>query len=129
MKSFTDLDQSRKLAGILSNESADMRYGYIAPYDYSDRMYDGGYDEIPYPKDFLIKNPNFSADEYEAELPCWSLTALLSVIPKPDLVQNSEGTWLLHSWVNDYPWSVGGYSNPVDACVEMIIKLRELNLL
>ena len=54
---------------------------------------------------------------------------LLGVIPKPDLVQNSEGTWLARSWVNDYPWSVGGYSNPVDACYEMIIKLHELNLL
>jgi hypothetical protein len=58
-----------------------MRYGYIAPYNYSDRMYDGGYDKIPYPKDFLIKNLNFSANEYEAELPCWSLAALLQVLP------------------------------------------------
>lgn len=81
MKSYTDIEQSKKLAEILPIESADMRYGYIAPYDFSDRMYDGGYDSIPYPKDFLIKNPNFSADEYDAELPCWSLAALLTLLP------------------------------------------------
>ena len=79
IKSFTSLEQSKVLAEILPLESADMRYGYISPYEYS---YDGGYDEIPYPKDFLIKNLNFSTDEYDAELPCWSLTALLKVIPK-----------------------------------------------
>lgn len=78
---YTTIEQSKKLAEILPLESADMRYGYIAPYDYSDRMYDGGYDEIPYPKDFLIKNPNFSANEYDAELPCWSLAALLNLLP------------------------------------------------
>jgi len=129
IKSFTDVSQSKKLAEILPLESADMRYGYIAPYDYSDRMYDGGYNEIPYPKDFLIKNPNFSTNEYDAELPCWSLAALLSIIPKPDLIQNSEGTWLVRSWINAYHWSVGGYSNPVDACVDMIFKLKQNNLL
>ena len=82
IKSFTDFSQSKTLSKILPLESADMRYGYIAPYDFSDRMYDGGYDSIPYPKDFLIKNPNFSADEYDAELPCWSLAALLALLPK-----------------------------------------------
>ena len=53
MQAFTDIEQSKKIAEILPLESADMRYGYTAPYDYSDRMYDGGYDEIPYPKDFF----------------------------------------------------------------------------
>lgn len=130
MKSYTGLDQSRKLAGILSIESADMRYGYIAPYDYSDRMYDGGYDEIPYPKDFLIKNPNFSADEYEAELPCWSLVALLSVLDFPSLTQNKEDEWevCVPNHKSDGYIEVSA-DNPVDACYEMIIKLRGLNLL
>lgn len=33
MKTYTDIKQSKKLAEILPIESADMRYGYIAPYD------------------------------------------------------------------------------------------------
>ena len=135
IKSFTSIEQSRKLAEILPIESADMRYGYIAPYDYSDRMYDGGYDEIPYPKDFLIKNPNFSANEYDAELPCWSLAALLGVLPNK---------LQLALAINDYQgdikerYAIGSVNsdiydcyadNPVDACVDLIIKLHEQKLL
>lgn len=137
MKAYTDIEQSRKLAEILPIESADMRYGYIAPYNFSDRMYDGGYDEVPYPKDFLIKNPNFSADEYDAELPCWSLDALLDVLPeingipltleKVKAKDGYEGYYYHIEYENIVliPYS----KNPIDACYEMILKLYELNLL
>ena len=128
IKSYTDLQQSKKLAEILPIESADMRYGYIAPYDFSDRMYDGGYDEIPYSKDFLTKNPNFSANEYDAELPCWSLSSLLSVLPNGIVINKDAGNGKYHFSSTH----IGTYitaNNPVDACVEMILKLHELNLL
>lgn len=129
-KICTSLQQSKKLVELgIDVNTADMRYGYIAPYEYSDRMYEGGYNEVPYPKDFLKNNPNFSENDYDGEFPAWSLSALLNIIPEPYLVQNSEGTWLIHSWVNKYPWSVGGYSNPIDACVEMIVKLHEKEIL
>ena len=56
----TSIKQSKKLIKLgIDVNTADMRYGYIAPYNFSDRMYDGGYDEVPYPKDFLKKNPDF----------------------------------------------------------------------
>jgi len=122
IKSYTDIEQSRKLAEILPIESADMRYGYIAPYDYSDRMYDGGYDEIPYPKDFLIKNPNFSANEYDSELPCWSLTALLGVLPSATLDTSNDHYCRIHCMERYTEW----YDNAVDACIAMIFKLRKL---
>ena len=121
MKSYTDLEQSKKLAEFLPIENADMTYRPIMDID---SMSNSGFLNIPecYPfnefKDCNIK-----------PLPCWSLAALLGVIPKPDLIQNSEGTWLVHSWVNAYPWSVGGYSNPIDACVAMIEKLHKINLI
>ena len=128
IKSYTDIEQSRKLAEFLPIESADMRYGYIAPYDYSDRMYDGGYDEIPYPKDFLIKNPNFSSNEYDAELPCWSLASLLSVLPKGTNISTPDPlNKIRYSCWNDY--DIFYEDNPVDACVDMIKKLHELKLL
>ena len=129
IKSYTDLEQSKKLAKILSLESADMRYGYIAPYDYSDRMYDGGYDEIPYQKDFLIKNPNFSANEYDAELPCWSLVALFSALPKSARLEMGKATELYRVSLPVELEASDWYNNPVDACYEMIIKLHEQNLL
>ena len=114
MKSSTDIEQSKKLSEILLLESADMYY---------DRYGD------PYFINVSVTHERIKNDKYHHLIPCWSLAALLSVIPEPDLVQNSEGTWLVRSWINAYPWSVGGYSNPVDACVEMIIKLNESNLL
>lgn len=144
MKSYTDLIQSKALAKILPIESADMRYGYIVPYDYSDRMYDGGYDEIPYPKDFLIKNPNFSANEYDLELPCWSLVALLDIMPNSENISTnlSKGGYRIstleytNSWFVDYEDETNGLNNcitsadnPIDACYEMIIKLHEKSML
>lgn len=125
IRSYTTIEQSKVLAEILPLESADMRYGYMAPYDYSDRMYDGGYDEIPYPKDFLIKNPNFSANEYEAELPCWSLAALLDVLPSSALDSSNDHHYRLHCMERFTEW----HDSAVDACCEMIIKLHELKKL
>jgi hypothetical protein len=133
MKSYTDLEQSKKLAEILRLKSADMRYGYIAPYNYSDRMYDGGYDEVPYPKDFLKKNPNFSENEYEGELPCWSLAALLDVLSYPQLSKDKLGSgregWMVSVYPDNCRYDSCWHDNTVDACVEMILKLHELNLL
>ena len=140
-KSYTDIEQSKQLAEILPIESADMRYGYIAPYDYPDRMYDGGYDEIPYPKDFLKKNPNFSENEYDGELPAWSLAALLDIFPKGeykdiDLCYGGyEGDKYVSEWFcsyeeqNPFIIEVCHADNPIDACYEMIVKLKEKGLI
>lgn len=139
MKSYTDLNQSKKLAEILPIESADMWYGYIAPYDYSDRMFDGGYDEVPYPKDFLKKNPDFSENEYDGELSCWSLAALLNVIPKRikdfNVLRIDIGEKDFAIWYDEIGYGVNSelpnitLESPVDACVEMILKLYKLNIL
>ena len=130
MKSYTDIEQSKKLAEILSLESADAKYGYIAPYEYSDRMYDEGYDEIPYPIAFIKKDySNFFVEEYDDELPCWSLAALLNVLPNgSDIVKEETDTenekYMCTVGINDDIISTFA-NNPVDACVEMILKLKE----
>ena len=145
MKTYTDLPQSKKLAEFLPLESADMCYGYIAPYEFSDRMYDGGYDDVPYPKDFLKRNPNFSEDEYDGSLPCWSLAALLSVLPFHLIVNNQRYTFSMIKGLDKngetyaikyaifnttfYLHLTDFYNNPVDACYEMIIRLNELKML
>lgn len=116
IKSFTSLEQSKKLAEFLPLESADMYYTL------EDFVNEDTGDIISTEKVSLGHPSN-------KEIGCWTLAALLGVIPEPDLVQNSEGTWLIHSWVNAYPWSVGGYSNTVDACYELILKLHELKML
>ena len=134
MKSYTDIEQSKKLVNILSLESADAKYGYIAPYEYSDRMYDEGYDEIPYPIAFIKKDySNFFVEEYDDELPCWSLAALLNVLPNgSDIVKEETDTenekYMCTVGINDDIISTFA-DNPVDACVAMIDKLHEQNLL
>lgn len=134
IKSYTDIKQSETLVNILSLESADAKYGYIAPYEYSDRMYDAGYDEIPYPIAFIKKDySNFFVEEYDGELPCWSLAALLNVLPNGiDIIKEEADTenerYMCTIGINDDIISTFA-NNPVDACVEMIEKLRNLKML
>lgn len=62
---------------------------------------------------------------WSKDIPAWSLAALLGVMKEPELVRNSEGKWLIRVWYNSYPYSKGGYDNPVDAAFEMICRLKE----
>ena len=62
MKSYTDINQSRKLAEFLPLESADMCW---TPFDEKWDAYLGA----PHP------------DAIKKEIPCWSLAALLQVLP------------------------------------------------
>lgn len=134
IKSYTDIEQAKKLTEILPLESADAKYGYIAPYEYSDRMYDEGYDEIPYPIAFIKKDySNFFVEEYDGELPCWSLAALLNVLPDgTDIIKEEADTenerYMCTVGINDdiiYTFA----NNPVDVCYEMILKLHKLKML
>ena len=131
MKAYTDIAQSRKLAEILPIESADMKWYYFKT-------------EIDAPK-----NPTFGFSKDAAEsykdseavyIPCWSLAALLDVLP----ISINEGQHclaLINSDPNGIDWlccyeNYKGESimecyadNPIDACVEMIMKLHERKLL
>ena len=138
-KICTTIEQSKKLIELgIDVNTADMRYGYIAPYDYSDRMFDGGYDEVPYPKDFLKRNPNFSENEYDGELPAWSLAALLGLMPKLYEFENDPDDggcqpnlckgWDNNQWHIVYRSSIyitEWYDDPIDAAFEMIVWLKE----
>ena len=120
IKSYTDLKQSKKLAEILPFESADMYY----PWDIDSKSFLS----IP-----IIKDDSYYV---QGSIDCWSLTALLKYLSeiKPQIYTPtlfpSEGKWILH-FVEYGRGIVCGVScdNPVDACVAMIEKLHELNLL
>jgi hypothetical protein len=124
MKSYTDLEQSKKLAEILPLESADMCYPKDAfGYDYA-------------------KEPVCHYRGIGLTYPCWSLTALLSVLPFHLIVNNRRYAFSMHKGLNKYGetymfrynvfntdvclYSTDYYNNPVDACVELILKLNEL---
>lgn len=120
IRAYTDISQSKKLAEILPIESADMIWAtdndiIVVPYDMATR------ENVLH--DFI---------------PCWSLAALLDALPKnlnigrPSLESNYKGYY----WIQYYDefmkpnnYKTKCFNNPVDACVAMIEKLHELNLL
>lgn len=127
IKSFTSLEQSKKLAEILPIESADMSYFIIH-----------NIGQEPY----HCNVPMF-AHATHGDIPCWSLAALYAILPnsKKESTTLSRGGWKIEppeyidNWWCEYEddnhtkdFTVSA-DNPVDACYEMIIKLHELNLL
>lgn len=135
-KICTSIEQSQKLIDLgIDISTADMRYGYIAPYDFSDRMYEGGYDPIPYHKDFFIKNPMFSTEEYDGELYAWSLSALLNIIPKRikdfNVLRIDIAEKDFSMWYDEIGYGVNTelpditMECPVDVAFEMICWLKE----
>ena len=81
MKSYTDLEQSKKLVEILPIESVDIWWAER----YKGRVTENGQyivDEEPYYY-LSLTNPsenNWSQDQIK-DIPCWSLAALLNIIP------------------------------------------------
>lgn len=121
IKSYTDLEQSKKLAEILPLKSADMYYYTI-----------NGYSEW-----YKIPNVLESIDDLDMDgnsIPCWSLAALLNVLCSNANDVRLGGT----AW---YWWCQPLFSNPgkyientggnelVDVCCKIIFKLKEENLI
>lgn len=127
IKSYTDIEQSKKLAEILPLESADMCY--------LKREINDTFIEVP------ISKPEGTIDRIT--LPCWSLAALYGILPnnKKESTTLSRGGWKIEppeyidNWWCEYEddnhtkdFAVSA-NNPIDACFELILKLHELNLL
>ena len=74
MKSYTDINQSRKLAEFLPLESADMSYSF---------NFDSGIYEISPTsyKSWVVPKYAQPDDGFGQVIPCWSLAALLQVLP------------------------------------------------
>lgn len=126
IKGYTDIEQSKTLADILPLESADMYY---------DR---GG---LPSLIDKYVTHESIKNDKYHHLIPCWSLSALLSVLPD-EITDNGDvyRNMFFHlkgKYIIQYPrlttlWpallSVEA-DNLIDTCVDMITKLKENNLI
>ena len=104
MKAYTDLEQSKRLAEILPLESADMSW------------VSNGLGN-PFARTIPIKG------DPEELCACWSLAALLGILPQGTRILKSSTNYTYHC---DCPkenidkW----FDNPVDACVELIVKLN-----
>ena len=130
-KNCTSIEQSKMLAEILPLESADMwwaeRYaGRVENYEYIVEEKPVYYLSFTKPSE-----ENYSQDTIK-DIPCWSLAALLSVLPRIDIEKEiySDDTYeyRVKAYIGD--GYVGDwFDNPIDACYDMIIKLHEDKLL
>lgn len=117
MKSYTDIEQSKKLAEILSIDSADMCYAL--PYEEGDKP--------------LLEQGGFGST------PCWSLDALLNYLREIDSFPEIDAdefavtmkiSYFYHDVEDEYRLEHMDSINVkaetfIDACVEMILKLNE----
>jgi hypothetical protein len=117
IKNYSNLDQSKKLAEILPLESADMHYHYDYDFDVLESI-----PTITEEDDHFVRFPK--------DVRCWSLAALLGVLPK---IINNETLFIETSAAL---WHIGyrklftaRVDNPVDACYELILGLYELKML
>ena len=134
IKSYTDINQSKKLAEILPLESADMYWWYSSRRYYIEAIDDGDFNE-------------------KRDIRAWSLAILLNILPNEIITDNRlechyqihirkydggdnttlyqiaygndrglSGSW--HDMIN-----TGEKENLIDCCVQMILNLKENNLL
>lgn len=131
MKSYTSIEQAKKLAEFLPLESADMWYQYIGTsYEVSS--------EKPLYFPMVIRD-----SETNHDLPCWSLAALMELMP-PYLFEFERGIDLnIYPNLNGKGWhcsympnniesmkkdkfrQITNGDNAVDAAFEMVVWLKE----
>ena len=109
MKSYTDIEQSKKLSEFLPLESADMYWWSSGKRYYIEAIDDDDYDE-------------------DKDICAWSLAALLDILPN-GIVMNKDSQNGRYHFSSKYVGTYVTADNPIDACVEMILKLHKLNLL
>jgi len=117
IKGFTDKSQSKKLEFILPRESADMHY---IDDHYNISEVEDGFSMYWYNE--------YQNDDKRDYIPCWSLSALLEVLPKIHGLKpilDLEECSIQYSGIDIYVTA----SNLIDACVETILKLHEQNLI
>ena len=126
IKSFTSLEQSKILAEILPIESADMNWHELPTIGLFVRAY-------PY------KHDNGAT---EGIYPCWSLASLLEQFPYELCDDDGNSSYLqinkegdMYQLVYEDPYGyfesieTDRYEHFVDACYEMVLKLKENSLL
>ena len=125
MIAYTSLEQSKKLAEILPLESADMFCLVVGDT----------------PRVHVLTEPLNNYSHWE-NYPCWSLAALLEIIPKEifsgeyiiNITEGLDNKWCItYDNIDNRNHSFYGLSssvdNLIDACYEMILKLHGLKML
>ena len=120
----TTVEQSKKLAEILPIESVDMHYMHT---------------EFQHQKvDILKLGPALEGDI--CETPAWSLATLLEFLPSQitddegddyflKIYKEDEQYYLIYTYEESPDIKTSSYDSLIDACYEMILMLKEKNLL
>ena len=120
MKAYTNIAQSKKLAEILPVESADLWWDTN---EFEPRLHKHYHQYLG-----ITINPT----------PCWSLAALLQMMPhciydRYDLVlgkfSDNKGWYVTYDDIDHFTRFYVTHSNLIDACVEMIVTLKENDLI
>lgn len=129
IKSYTDLNQSRKLAEVLPHDTADGTWKRVVIAGINLNVPE----EQQYIHDGGIPFMYYSG----IGIPSWSLAALLDILQKTAYFIDEDANVTLCSY-KTVEWNLGinnsdveftTKTNPVDACYEMIIKLHKQKLL
>ena len=127
IKAYTDIPQSKKLAEILPHITADDTWEKV--------VVTGCNLDIPEEQQYVHRDIPFTYFS-GIGVPCWSLAALLDILPKfynryksefrLKLVRNEDNKWCCCYEAKYY---TAQCDNPIDACYEFIIWLNEQKLL
>lgn len=131
-RAFTSLEQSKELEKFLPPESADMEYLL------SIKGNGSLIGTVPFVKDDSEVEDSAYSHIYN-RIACWSLAALLKVIPKHIKNDNTLRIDIdekdFSIWYDEVGCGVNTelpditMENPVDACYKLIVKLHELKML
>ena len=133
MKAYTDIEQSKKLAEILPKESADMYYFF---------NFDSGIYEISIVSYQNLVVPKYAQpdDGFGQVIPCWSLSALMELIPFQIIGKNerygfrqlkgynTQGETYYFEYIssiNQRLYETYHWNNPLDAAFEMVCWLKK----
>lgn len=126
IKSFTSVEQSKKLAAILPLESADMFYNGVQDL-YKEKIYN-----IPIDGSSITVRTGHTITEEGIKanllLPCWSLAALLKLMPNSQNIKIDNVYYSIVSFKDEYgttSFRTSQYDNPIDAAFEMIVWLKK----
>lgn len=126
-KGFTSLEQSKQLMklGIGIIRKADMHYWETADGETIGKL--SNTPNIGFNSGFYYGEDNGKTYHY---IPCWSLSALLEVLPKiinnETLSINSSATLWRIGYQNAYTVKAG---NAINGCYQLIMYLHELKML
>lgn len=135
MKAYTDIEQSKRLAEILPAENADQTWERIAIAG----------ENLGAPIEMQYRHNKGIPFQYYtwSGMPCWSLAALLDILESELYFEDVDEDYQLNICKDGTCWYVS-YVNKfdtasiieetsseelVDCCFEMILKLKERNLL